>query len=424
MSQPDIEKRKRQAKMGKRRRKDVSSFEVDHVRSEADKCEALELSVGVFSGFLQWASEERRERVTMPGEMIRVGRHRGKIVTHAVLIDKKMRIGSAVVRLCGVGGVSTHPKLRHRGFALAVMKDAIEFMKEKGYAASMLFSGAHELYRKCGYEGAIWEYRAELATRVARKTGVKGKLRKARPTDIAAMSRLYNLCNANRTGSMLRSADDWRRSLKHGGWFVTEDKGKVVGFARTSKRWSRGGKLRVDDSAARTRRAARSLIGGLVRRAIREGFDTVDLMGPPDHTVIRETTMSGGKLNWERGTHQMMRIIDLEDLLKAGSRELERRLKESELADGSFKFTLRTDIGPVMLGCERGSISVSVPARARARGPVAKIPQKFLMQLMMGYRTVEEVAEEDGASIPEGMRRALDVLFPPQYAHVWHPDRF
>jgi len=288
----------------------------------------------------------------------------------------------------------------------------------------MLFSGAHELYRKCGYEGAIAEFRTEIAVHAAKKKGVQGRLRKAKAGDIPAMSRLHNLCNANRTGSMLRSAGDWRNSLKHGGWFVTEDADKVVAFARHSKQWSRGGKLRVDDSAARTRQAARSLIGGLVRRAIREGFDVLELIGPPDHAVIRETIMCGGKLSWERGTYQMMRIINLDELLKGVSRELERRLQESELADARFALNRQTDIGSARLECERGGVKVSRPAKGKLRGSVVKMPQKFLIQLMMGYRPVEEVAEEDGVRIPKGAKRELDVLFPPQYAHVWHPDRF
>jgi predicted N-acetyltransferase YhbS len=410
--------------MAKRKRRTTKPLEVGHVTCPADRREARELSVGVFSGFWESVDREQRERTPLPDEMIRICSKDGKIVTHAALIDKKMRVGSAAVRLCGVGGVSTHPKHRHEGCALAVMRDAIDFMKKKGYAVSMLFSGAHELYRKCGYEGAVPEFRAEIRVGRAKKAGGDGSTRKARLTDISAMSRLYELCNRNRTGSMLRPLKDWQISLKHGTWLLAEKDGRAVAYARFNKRWSRGGKLRVDDCAAENGSAARTLMAALGRRAAREDFDVLDIMGPPDHPVISEAVMLGGNFNWGRGEYQMMRIIDLGRLLSGIARELEQRLRASELAGGKLTITFKTDIGSARLDINSGTVAVSSAPEGKRQGSVVKIPQKFLMQLVMGYRPVAEVTEEDGVRMPKASRRLLEVLFPVGYAHVWHVDRF
>ena len=410
--------------MARRKAKTTKLREIGHVTCAADRREALELSVGVFSGFWEGVEREGRGSSKLPNEMIRICREGGKIVTNVVLIDKKMRVGSSVVKVCGVGGVSTHPKHRHEGCALAVMRDAVEFMKKKGYAVSMLFSGAHELYHKCGYEGAVPEFRAEIRVGRAKKAGGDGSMRKARPSDISAMYRLYELCNRNRTGSMLRPLKDWQISLKHGTWLLAEKDGRPVAYARCHKRWSRGGKLRVDDCAAENGSAARSLIAALGRRAIRGDFNALDIMGPPDHPVIREAVMRGGNLNWGRGEYQMMRIIDLGRLLSGIARELEKRLRASELAGGKLTITFKTDIGSARLNIDSGSVAVSSAPEGKRQGSVVKIPQKFLMQLVMGYRPAAEVAEEDGVGMPKASRRLLEVLVPVGYAHVWHVDRF
>jgi len=409
--------------MASRKKRQTKPPEVGHVTSARDRREAHELAVGVFSGFWEGIDRERRSHSETPDEMIRICKKGGKIVTHVALIDKKMRVGSSVVRVCGVGGVSTHPKHRHEGCALAVMRDAVEFMKHKGYAASMLFSGAHELYRKCGYEGAVAEFRAEISVGQAKKAARDGRLRKARQADIGAMSRLYDRCNRSRTGSMLRPLKDWSSSLKHGTWLVAEKNGKLVAYGRFNKRWSREGKLRVDESAAENREAAQSLIAGLGRRAAEDGFNTLDIMGPPDHAVMRETMMCGGHSTWGRGEYQMMRVIDLGRLLGGISEELGARIGKSELARGKLGMALKTDIGSVRLDIDEGTIAVLDPPKAKT-GATARIPQKFLMQLVMGYRHVAEVAREDGVVIPRALRRPLEALFPVGYAHVWHVDRF
>ncbi len=409
--------------MAKRKKGAAESVEIGHVTSEEERRAALEMSVGVFSGFWEGIERQGKDRSTLPDDMVRICRKDGKIVSHAALIDKKMRVGSAVIRVCGVGGVSTHPKHRHQGCALALMQDAIRCMREKGYAASMLFSGAHELYRKCGYESAIPEFRAEIFTRQARRAAADGRVRKARQSDISAMSRLYDRSIKGQTGPMLRSRRDWELALKQGVWLVAEKEGHLIGYARFNKRWSRGEKLRVDDSGAESSSSAKFLLAGLGRRAHSEGFHTLDLTGPPEHAVIREVVICGGQSIWGRGEYQMMRAIDLGHLLGGISQELGARIRKSELARDKLALMLKTDIGTARLDIERGQVTVAAPKKRR-QGGAATILEKFLIQLVMGYRSIEEVAEEEGVVIPRSLRRPLEVLFPVGHAHVWHVDRF
>ena len=64
----------------------------------------------------------------------------GKIVSHVRVSDRAIHIGRSVVRLGGIGMVATLPEYRRRGYATAVMQDAIAYMEEQGYDLSLLFT--------------------------------------------------------------------------------------------------------------------------------------------------------------------------------------------------------------------------------------------------------------------------------------------
>ncbi len=54
----------------------------------------------------------------------------GKVVTTLRNWERRLRIGSSIVRMAGVGGVGTHPEHRGRGYASALMRDAAESMRQ------------------------------------------------------------------------------------------------------------------------------------------------------------------------------------------------------------------------------------------------------------------------------------------------------
>jgi len=49
----------------------------------------------------------------------------GGIVATLRMWERRMRIGSCIVRMGGIGGVCTHPDYRGVGYATALMKDTI-----------------------------------------------------------------------------------------------------------------------------------------------------------------------------------------------------------------------------------------------------------------------------------------------------------
>ena len=52
------------------------------------------------------------------------------------------------------------------------------------------------------------------------------------------------------------------------------------------------------------------------------------------------------------------------------------------------------------------------------------MPQDKLIQLMMGRRSIEDLAVELDVSVSTEIVPVLEILFPLGHPHVWWPDRF
>ncbi len=75
----------------------------------------------------------------------------GKIRSIVGMFPKEWQVGSRVLRVAGIGGVSTHPKWRGRGFMSQLMNRCGADMKEQGYHLSWL-GGQRQRYGYFGYE--------------------------------------------------------------------------------------------------------------------------------------------------------------------------------------------------------------------------------------------------------------------------------
>src|SRR5215218_1088310 len=81
----------------------------------------------------------------------------GRQVSRVVIVPMLMRIGAAVVRMDGIGGVGTEEEFRNQGYSRRLMETAVQQMQQGDAALSTLF-GIHDFYQKFGYETTGPEY--------------------------------------------------------------------------------------------------------------------------------------------------------------------------------------------------------------------------------------------------------------------------
>ena len=367
--------------------------------------------------------------VRTPGEgWLRVELKIGdQTVSRLTVLDLKMRIGRAVVRMAGVAGVWTHPEHRMRGYARRVIEDALSYMAEEGYDVSLLF-GIPDFYNKFGYASVLPDCRVSIATADAKRAEPPRGLtiRSLAEADFPEVLAIYETNNYRRTGTVVRDPGRWRGFTKGTDYgakplsFVVESDEGVVGYAVYDDAANR---LDVAEVGFKRPEAMPAILRHLAELAESRAVEAINFYAPLDHPFVKFLRRFGceARVVYPRDRAGMGRIVNLRSLFEKLRPELEHRLRESPPTGFRGTLVFETDIGAVPLRVEWRS--VSVPSRA-ARGLPVKMPQHRLFQLVMGFRGVDELMFDPECQIPWEAMPVLRALFPEGFPHTWRPDWF
>ncbi len=109
-----------------------------------------------------------------PSDCFVIDGDNGEIAAHTMLIPRFVQFGDSVLPASEIGVVGTMEQYRSRGYASALMEQAIERMTERGDAVSLIF-GIPNFYEKWGYQYALGLYltsfESNIETELARKAG-------------------------------------------------------------------------------------------------------------------------------------------------------------------------------------------------------------------------------------------------------------
>lgn len=375
----------------------------------------------------------------------------GEPVAWLYIGDRTMRIGCAEVRMAGIGGVWTEPEHRRQGYMRQVMDRTVEFMADEGFDVSLLF-GIVDFYPRWGYATTIPRHELSIATdRAVRAAGTLA----ARPFEVGDMPRIlriYNRCNALRTGSVVRRPATWpERQFPKGTRFSTRvdlfvvenERDAIVGYwavdtahvdRDTGEVHPITDAVRVAEVNATDERAFDTVLAELGQRATARGVKRIECRVPVDHPFALHCRSFGGELTLSTAPDggAMMRIIDLDGLLGALEDELSRRVAGRGLS-GTLR--VETDLGG--FGITVSDRSARICSRLSDPDYSVRLQQWQLMQLLMGYRTLEDALADprEAAFAPDrtpptgpGTPRALSelgaALFPPHHSYCWRPDWF
>lgn len=154
-------------------------------------------------------------------------------VSSVQIFDKPIRLRGAVATIGGIGSVATHPDYERRGLATQLLRRAIEDMRARGHALSLLFTA-----RTSFYERLDW-FRIPHSTWTLKRSAEPARV-DARPlqrADLDAVARLYERYNRDADGAVVRDAGYWIAQLGYAGepeedFRVIERDGRIVAYAR------------------------------------------------------------------------------------------------------------------------------------------------------------------------------------------------
>jgi len=347
-----------------------------------------------------------------------------KVASWLTVLDYRMRVGSAKVRMGAIAEVETKGRFRMKGYMRALMEDAVRYMVERGDVLSVVM-GIRDFYYRFGYVSCIPDRSLSVYTRVAETAAKEAKhlrFRKARKADSEKLLGIYDQCTAGRTGALVRDAEYFAGHAKAGQEvIVVEDgRGRVVGYTVYNKK---GHDLWIVEVAAATTDAYPALMGRLASVAVKRRVGNFMLQLAPDDPFAEFCHRHGCRwtTTYQKNAHTMMRIINQERLFRAMRPDLERRLRHSELANRSVRLTLKTNLDETTFRFSKGRLDLASDGRL---GRTVELPQTHLAQLVVGYRSAGDVLDELGIRADEHARRVLAVLFPPGHPRIWNGRRF
>ena len=373
------------------------------------------------------------------------------------LREFQMRFGSVHLKMGGIEGVLTKEGHRNKGYSRRVMEAIIAFMTENKFDVSMLF-GIPNFYHKFGYATVIPEIWIDFRREEAQAAVPTYQIRKVEIEDGPKILTLYAANNAQRTGTLVRGETYWKRfnvenpSNTYGSDFgihVDPYGEKSLTFGRNgASDWDRkaidlfvvldeGGEVIgyfacdateenciLCDIGFQNETIFETIVRFLVDRTKRIGTAQILCHLPIDHPFAifcRRYDCKTHTQNW-KNSGGMMRIINQSSTLKKITGELEKRLqRDADLSQWSGKLLISTDLGQDCLEIDQGSIAHT---SGQANGFQLEIPQDKLIQLMMGWRSIRDLAVEPNISVSEEIIPVLEVLFPLGHPHAWWPDRF
>jgi predicted acetyltransferase len=334
---------------------------------------------------------------------------------------------NVTLRMGGIGGVSTKEGYRMRGFARRVMEYSNRYMFEAGFDIAALF-GISNFYERWGYVPALPEYRLYLNVENLSPAHMNCSLVPFSDDYREDVVRIYELNNKTRLCSVVRELDSWM-------WF---NKGTRFGvnaepMMLLDESGSPHGYISFDDVEDYTAVAEvgysdpnvfESMAAVIRDRARKHGHEEAWLAIPPDHPFSIFLRRFGCRVTsaFNRSGGGMMRIINLETTFHKLVPELEGRLRRSGMAEWKGEFHLCTDIGRLKIRISNGKVGVE-PAGKGERARV-EMPQSRLTQLIVGYRTVDDLILEENVYVTPSLLPIMRTLFPLSNPYIWWSDRF
>ena len=406
-------------------------MEIRGVR-ESELAEMIELQCRVFrpDGHERYSQYVRTDP-SYRYDQSRVVVVNGEIVSTLRVWEREMRIGSIAVPMGGIGGVGTHPDHQGNGYATALMKETIAYMRTVGYDVGVLFSAIPcVFYRTLG-----WASVPLAGFRVTRRRtiGLKPTEWHIEPfdegRDMEPAIALYDKHNAHQSGSLVRSRSYWnsgparlrdilptvvaRRGDRFGGYLnfqVGEKSANIleVAYDRTQPE------------------ALTALVNHLLQVCEREDVEELHGDIPHRHPMVNLLVEGTAGDTFLTGNSAMMLYAaDLLSLLQRLLPELQARFNAANqtVAPVSICFVVNDQEAGLRLLAD-GTLQTFSSDEEAIR---LTLPGHLFWRALLGessWSQLEPTLHQGGIAVETDIAALLSILFPQREVIFWGPDHY
>lgn len=340
----------------------------------------------------------------------RVGVLDGQIISHALTERATMRYGSSPLRVMGIGSVHTRPSYRRRGYATAVLRDALAFMMEQGAHLALLHDTAR-YFNRFGFSPVWPEYHITFNVDQGARLQTPLDLYPPKKKHIPAIAALYERHWAGRV-AFTRSPELWVWRLTQEPMrrtFVVVDRTQHISGYVSARDFTTDEVEVVTD----TLEAAQTIISEISRLHLRVGKSFLRWLIPPDDAFVvfaRELLDVAVSAHFQRKQGWQARLIDTPGLIATLLPEINA---QAQSVDPHFD--------PASLVINSHPEGVEFALRGSPASAV-KLPQRDFIQVVFGSLQPRLLGIRDG--LPDEAVTLLETLFPPRIAALSTWDYF
>ncbi len=344
--------------------------------------------------------------------------------------ERRMQVGASLVTMGGIGGVCTHPKYRGVGYASALMRDTIDYLGMTGYDIGALFTIIPEVfYRRLGWTSLpLHGFNVVCSSAMHTVDSSEWQLTDFNlETDLNAVAALYDLANAQQSGTIARTRAYWdmapcriREVLPT---VVARQDGRIGGYLN----------YEIHEKTAEVREVGYipdnpevldALVSYFLKACEAQEVEEIDGTFSPQHPFVeRLTTGCNGGLTPTTDTKMMLYAVNLPVLLRRLVVEWESRIVDAEemFPPLTVKLPALNNQQAALRHNADGTLQI-VPEDADTVDLGVDLTEADFWQLLFGEIGWEQVSSE--ASVSPEISTFLGTLFPKRDVIFWSPDRY
>lgn len=340
--------------------------------------------------------------------------------------DYSMRLGLANVKVSVPTFGYTSPAFRKKGYFKLLFLDGLKYLRANNYDVSLL-RGIRGLYHKYGYAAVLPNNALHILVKEAEKAKNElgnYKIRKFRLHDNAKLLKIYddnkdNFCSLKRNKEYF--SDFQRDDLE---CFVVENSNNnIVAYAISSHNENC---LNIIEFGAKIEaKLYNTLLVKFAKMALKQRIININILLPVDHPFAefccRKYRCKTESIFVNDG-FVMMRIINQDSLLKKLEINFNKRISYFPLNNTVNSFQITTELGSNTFYINQGNLKI-FNGNKKTKTTI-NLSQGHLIQLIMGYRSVNDMLFENNIVLDNKVKELLNILFPKGNAYLWERNRF
>ena len=355
-----------------------------------------------------------------------------KVVSTLRVWERRIRVGASLVTMGGIGGVCTHPRYRGVGYASALMRDTIEYLRATGYDIGALFSIIpDEFYRRLGWVSL--PLRSSIVTcnsSMEAEPPPGWQITDFNPeTDLDAVARLYNIANEQQSGAIARTRAYWDMAPSRIRCVlptvVAQRNRHVEGYLNYQLGRKVAEVLEVGYMPDNSEETLDVLVSHLSQtHSVEKVVCTFSSMISSQHSFVpRVVEKCNGTLTLVEGTPMMFYAVNLPVFLRRLVVGWESQIAEAE---GTFpplavKLPALNNQQAVLRHNADGTLQI-VPEDTDAVDFGIDLSEADFWKLLFGEIGWEQISAD--ATVPAEISAFLAILFPKRDVIYWRPDRY